>query len=193
VETSTMPNVPQDLMAQAREAKNAFDRGEYRDAEKSYEKMLLHAPNNVYILSNLGVVEFRQNKMKLAEEKFKKAIAVAPDDSFSHRTLGIVYYQQSKYDEAIQSLTKAIAITPKDPISHNYLGIGASAKGWQEAALKELETAIALDPNYADANFNLAVIYATMQPPNKELARKYYKRAVELGAEPDSALEQLVK
>ena len=31
------------------------------------------------------------------------------------------------------------------------------------------------------------------QPPNKELARKYYKQATDLGAEPDPGLEQLVK
>ncbi len=193
VETSTNPNVPDDLLGAARDAKDQFDRGQYRDAEKTYEQMLTKAPNNVYILSNLGVVDFRQNKMKLAEEKFKKAIAVAPGDSFSHRTLGIVYYQEGKYDQAVTALTAAVAITPKDAIAHNYLGITASQKGWQEAALKELQTAIALDPNYADANFNLAVIYATMQPPNKEMASKYYKRAVGLGAEADTALEQLIK
>ncbi|MEA3188297.1 MAG: hypothetical protein QOD99_2127 [Chthoniobacter sp.] len=193
VETAPNPNVPAALLTQAHDAKDVFERGQYRDAEKIYERMLTQAPNNVYILSNLGVVEFRQNKMKLAEEKFKKAIAIAPEDSFSHRTLGIVYYQQGKYDEAVQSLTKAVALNSKDAIAHNYLGITASQKSWQEAALKELETAIALDPSYADANFNLAVIYATMKPPNKELAQKYYKRAIELGAEPDAALEQLIK
>lgn len=193
VETSPNPNVPAELVAPARDAKDAYERGDYRTAEKAYEKMLLTAPNNVYILSNLGVVEYRQGKVKLAEEKLKKAIVVAPDDAFSYRTLGIVYYSESKYDEAVQALTKTIAINQKDSIAHNYLGITASQKGWQEAALKELETAIALDSKYADAYFNLAVIYATMQPSNKEEARKYYKRAIELGSDPDSALEQLIK
>ena len=59
--------------------------------------------------------------------------------------------------------------------------------------MKELETAIDLDPNYGDACFNLAVVYAMQSPPNKDLARKYYKRATDLGAEPDAGLEQLVK
>lgn len=193
VETTITPTVPDDLIPQARAAKEAFERGLYREAEKGYEKMLSKAPNNVYILSNLGVVRFRAGKMKLAEEAFKKAIAVAPEDTFSHCTLGIVYYQQGKYDEAITALTKALALNPKYAVAHNYLGITASQKGWQEAALKELETAISLDPNYADACFNIAVIYATQQPPNKELARKHYKRATDLGAEPDAALEQLIK
>jgi tetratricopeptide (TPR) repeat protein len=187
------PMVPPELLDDAKSAKDAFERGEYREAEKIYERMLTQAPNNVYILSNLGVVYFRNEKWKLAEESLKKAIAVAPEDTFSHCTLGIVYYQEKRYDDAINSLTRALAINPKYAVAHNYLGITASQKGWQEAALKELETAIDLDPNYGDACFNLAVVYAMQQPPNKEMARKYYQRAIADGAEPDSGLEQLVK
>ena len=185
--------VPPDLMDDARDAKDAFERTEYRDAERIYEKMLTKAPNNVYILSNLGVVYFRDEKWKLAEESLKKAIAVAPEDAFSHCTLGIVYYQEKRYDDAVNSLTRALAINPKYAVAHNYLGITASQKGWQDAALKELETATDLDPSYADAYFNLAVVYAMQQPPNKQMAGKYYKRATDLGAEPDASLEQLVK
>jgi Flp pilus assembly protein TadD/predicted nucleic acid-binding Zn-ribbon protein len=190
--------VPVDMMEDAHAAKEAFDRAKYPEAEKRYVKMLAKAPNNVYILSNLGVVYFRNQKWNLAEESLKKAIAVAPEDVFSWCTLGIVYYQEgqhdkARYDDAIDALTKAIAINPKYAVAHNYLGIAASQKGWQEAALKELETAIDIDPNYADACFNLAVVYAMEQPPNKDMARKYYRRAIDLGAEPDAALEQLLK
>jgi Flp pilus assembly protein TadD/predicted nucleic acid-binding Zn-ribbon protein len=187
------PMVPPDLENDARDAKDAFERADYHSAEKIYEQMLAQAPNNVYILSNLGVVYFRNEKWKLSEESLQKAIAVAPEDVFSHTTLGIVYYQEKRYDDAINSLTRALTINPKYAVAHNYLGITASQKGWQEAAIKELETAIDIDPNYADANFNLAVVYAMQQPPNKELAAKYYHRAVDLGAEPDAGLEQLIK
>ena len=193
VKTAPEPAVPPELIGLAREAKDQFERGNYREAEKIYQKALAKAPNNLYILSNQGVVYFRGQKYKLAEEAFKKAIAIAPEDDFSHCTLGIVYYSQGKLDEAINELTKALAINPKNATAHNYLGITASQKGWQEAAMKELETATALDPNYADAHFNLAVVFATITPPNKEGARQHYKRATELGAEPDSALEQMLK
>lgn len=190
---SAVMNLPPELAADARQGKDEFDKGNYRDAERLYEKVLAKAPNNLYTLSNLGVVYFRANKFKRAEEMFKKAIAIAPEDGFSHCTLGIVYYSQQKYDEAVNELTKALAINPKNATAHNYLGITASQKGWQEAAQKELETATTLDPTYADAHFNLAVVFATQQPPNKENARRCYKRATELGAEPDSALEQMLK
>ncbi len=190
---SGTPAVPPELLPLARDAKEQFDKGNYREAEKTYEKILLKAPKNLYILSNLGVVLFRAQKLVRAEEAFKKAIAIAPEDAFSRCTLGIVFYSQGKLDDAVTELTKALAINPKNATAHNYLGITASQKGWQDAAQKELETAVVIDPNYADAHFNLAVVFATMQPPNKEKARLHYKRAIELGAEPDNNLEQLVK
>jgi tetratricopeptide (TPR) repeat protein len=193
VETAQTPNVPEELVPLAKEARELFDRSKYREAEKVYEKMQAKAPENIYILSNLGVVRFRSGKLRLAEEAFQKALAIDPNDSFSRCTLGIVFYQQGKYDEAIEELTRALAVDPKNATAHNYLGITASQKGWPEAAQKEMETAIQLDPNYADAYFNLSVIHATSQPPDRGEAKRYYEKALSLGAKPDPALENLLK
>ena len=73
------PAMPAEILVVAREAKGQFERAKYRDAEKTYLKAQAKAPNNVYMLSNLGVTQFRQQKYKLAEESFKKAIANAPE------------------------------------------------------------------------------------------------------------------
>lgn len=186
------PNVPDDLVPLAREAKEHFEKGKYRTAEKVYQQILTKSPNNLYSLSNLGVVYFRTGKLKAAELTLKKAVLLAPKDEFSRTTLGIVYYRQSKFDDALNELTKALAINPKSATAHNYLGITASQKGWQEAAEKEMLEAIANNPDYADAHFNLAVIYATAQPPSKELAKRYYAKATSLGADPDPSLEKLL-
>ncbi|MEY2545823.1 MAG: hypothetical protein QOG48_940 [Verrucomicrobiota bacterium] len=187
------PNVPDDLQGMARDAKENFDKGRYRTAEKLYQELLTKSPNNLYAVSNLGVVYFRTGKLKAAELTLKKAIALSPKDEFSHTTLGIVYYRQSKFDDALTELTRALAINPKSATAHNYLGITASQKGWQEAAEKEMLEAIADNPDYADAHFNLAVIYATASPPAKELAKRHYTRATTLGAQPDPTLEKLLR
>jgi Flp pilus assembly protein TadD/predicted nucleic acid-binding Zn-ribbon protein len=186
------PSVPDNLVSMAREAKESFDRGKYRSAEKKYQEILTKSPNNLYSLSNLGVVYFRTGRLKAAELTLKKAVAIAPRDEFSHTTLGIVYYRQAKFDDALTELTRALGINPKSATAHNYLGITASQKGWQEAAEKEMLEAIANNPDYADAHFNLAVIYATAQPPAKELAKRHYARATSLGAQPDPSLEKLL-
>ena len=187
------PNIPAEFLPLARDGKDLFERGDYRAAEKIYEKILAKVPNNLYVLSNLGVVRFRANKLKGAEEVLLKATKLAPEDGFSQCTLGIVYYTEQKLDAAVDALSKALAINPKDATAHNYLGITSAGKGWQGSAQKELESAVAINPEYADAHFNLAVIFATQTPPDKENGRKYYKRSIELGAEPDHSLEAILK
>ena len=187
------PEVPAELLPLAREAKASFDQGKFKEAEKQYQEILTKSPNNIYSLSNLGVVLFRNGKLKAAELTLKKAIAIEPTDEFTHTTLGIVYYQQSKFDDALSELTKSLAINPKSATAHNYLGITASQKGWQEAAEKEMLAAVEENPNYADAHFNLAVIYSTSQPPAKELARRHYNKALALGAAPDATLDKLLR
>jgi tetratricopeptide (TPR) repeat protein len=192
VETTFTPGVPEELVPLAREAKQNFDTGKFRASEKQYEQILAKSPNNLYALSNLGAVYFRTGRLKAAELTLKKAVTLAPKDEFSRRTLGIVYYRQAKYDEAVTELTKALAINPKSFIAHNYLGITASEKGWQEAAEKEMLEAIAANPEYVDAHYNLAVIYATNKPPAKELAKRHYSKAMELGAQANPSLENLI-
>ncbi len=187
------PDVPDELVPVARSAKKNFESGKFRSAEKQYQEILTKSPNNLYSLSNLGVVYFRTGRFKAAELTLKKAVTVSPRDEFAHTTLGIVYYRQSKFDAALTELTKSLAINPKSATAHNYLGITASQKGWQEAAEKELLEAISDDPQYADAHFNLAVIYATAQPPAREMAKQHYAKATALGAEPDTSLEKLLR
>ena len=106
---------------------------------------------------------------------------------------GLFTIARAKYDDAVTELTKALGINPKSATAHNYLGITASQKGWQEAAEKEMLDAIAANPDYADAHFNLAVVYATNQPPAKEQAKLHYVKATKLGAQPDPALEKLLR
>src|SRR6476619_7051886 len=190
---TTAPAVPDELAPLARDAKDNFENGKYRAAEKKYQEILTKAPNNLYSLCNLGVVYFRTGKWKAAELTLKKAVALSPKDEFAHTTLGIVYYRQSKFDDAITELTTALGINPKSATAHNYLGITASQKGWAEAAEKEMLDALAVNPDYADAHFNLAVVYATGQPPAKEQAKLHYVKATSLGAQPDPALEKLLR
>ena len=157
VKTSPEPVVPLELIGLAREAKDQYERGNYREAEKIYQKALTKAPNNLYLLSNLGVVYFRGQKYKLAEETFKRAITIAPGDDFSHCTLGIVYYSEGKFDEAINELTKALAINPKNATAHNYLGMAAAKNGWTDVARKEIQTLQALDPTVNDSTYRRSV------------------------------------
>jgi Flp pilus assembly protein TadD len=175
------------------EAKDRFDKGDFTVAEKLYKEVLEASPGNAFVLSNLGVSQFRAKRFAEAEDTLRKALELVPEDAFSRSTLGIVYYTQGKLDKAVDELTQSVAINPSNAVAHNYLGIAASRKGWQENARKELETAAELDPTYADAYFNLAVVCASQKPADKEAARAAYKKATALGAAADARLEELIR
>jgi tetratricopeptide (TPR) repeat protein len=190
---SASSELPPELQALAQEGQKQSAAGQFPQAEKIFREILAKAPGHVPTIVSLGVVLFRSQKLKLAEEQFQKAIALSPDDAFSHTTLGIIHYTQGKYDDAVSDLKKAIDLNPKNATAHNYLGITASQRGWMDVARKELDLATNLDPDYADAHFNLAVLLATVTPPDKENSLFHYQRALKLGAAPDVALEGLLK
>jgi Tfp pilus assembly protein PilF len=53
-----------------------------------------------------------------------------------------------------------------------------------------LRKAVQLQPGYADAQYNLAVVYATQQPPATELARWHYQKALAVGHPRNPDLEK---
>lgn len=193
VDYSSRPRIPAEFKETAEEAKQLFSQGRFDESAAKYTEILNMYPESLYAISNLAVVRFQQANYPDTEELLKTAVKLAPQDAFSHSILGISLYQQGKYDEAVQFLSRAAALDPNDPKTRNYLGIAASQKGWQEAAEQECRKAIELDPQYGDAHFNLAVIYATQKPPARELARRHYNRALELGVPRDAQLEKIIR
>jgi len=189
---SEKPRIPEEFKDTAARATSLYTEKKFDEAAAAYQEILNKYPQSIYALSNLGVVRFQQQKYPEAEKALREAIRVAPNDAFSHSVLGIVLVQQEKYDDAIQILSRAVALDPNDAKTRNYLGISSSRKGLQEAAEQECRKAIELDDSYGDAHFNLAVIYATQMPPAKELAKRHYNRALELGVPKDEELEKLL-
>ena len=186
------PRIPEEFKDTAAKATALYNEKKFDEAAAAYQEILNKYPQSIYALSNLGVVRFQQQKYPEAEKALREAVRVAPNDAFSHSVLGIVLVQQEKYDDAIQVLSRAVALDPNDAKTRNYLGISSSRKGLQEAAEQECRKAIELDESYGDAHFNLAVIYATQTPPAKELAKRHYNRALELGVPKDEELEKLL-
>jgi len=186
------PRIPDEFKETAAKATAFYNEKKFDEAAAAYQQILDKYPQSIYALSNLGVVRFQQQKYPEAEKVLREAVRVAPNDSFSHSVLGIVLVQQEKYDDAIQILSRAVALDPNDAKTRNYLGISSSRKGLAEAAEQECRKAIELDDSYGDAHFNLAVIYATQNPPAKELAKRHYNRALELGVPKDQELEKLL-
>jgi Flp pilus assembly protein TadD len=190
---STKARLPDDMRDTAQQAADLFKMQRYDEAADKYQTIIEKYPDSLYAWSNLGVVRFQQGKLPEALKALQQAVKLSPTDAFSYSNLGIVYYQLGQYENAISALERALALDPSNAMAHNYLGCACSQKGWQEVAEKEFTKAIELNDNFADAHFNLALIYATEKPPSLEMARRHYKRALELGIQPNPQLEKLLR
>jgi tetratricopeptide (TPR) repeat protein len=190
---SNKPRLPDDMRDTAQQAADLFKMQRYDEAADKYQSIIEKYPDSLYAWSNLGVVRFQQGKLPEALKALQQAVKLSPTDAFSYSNLGIVYYQLGQFENAISALERALALDPNNAMSHNYLGCACSQKGWQEVAEKEFTKAIELNDSFGDAHFNLALIYATEKPPSLEMARRHYKRALELGIQPDPRLEKLLQ
>jgi len=186
----SLPDATRDMVDQARKL---FSQGRFADAEKLYQQIVDTAPNNYFALSNLGVTQIQVRKLSAAEVALKKAIEINPKDAFAATNLGIVYCKQGRFDEAIASLLEAVANDDKDHIAWNYLGICYGEQGLKGKAEEAFKRSIEIRPDYPDAHFNLAVLYATTEPPSIDAARLHYKKAVSLGSPADPSLEKLLQ
>ena len=175
------------------EARDQFVRGNFAGAEELYQKFVELQPNNVVALANLGVSQFRQGKLTAAQLALEKALAVDPKDSFTLTTLGAVMIEQNRIEDAIGYLERANTSKADDAITLNYLGVASSQIGQFGKAEQSLRRAITVNPEYAEAHFNLAVIYATAKPPSIALAKRHYEKALELGSTPDKRLASMLQ
>jgi Flp pilus assembly protein TadD len=105
--TAAEPSIPTAQLEVAQQARDSFEKGDYRAAERHYEQLLLALPDNLLVLSNLGVVRFRVGKYKAAVEVLVRATKLAPNDAFAHRMLGIIYSTEGKHDAARAELERA--------------------------------------------------------------------------------------
>jgi len=172
------------------EARETFVNANFSKAEELYQTLVERRPDNVDALANLGLAQFRQGKLAAAQLALERAIKADPSNVFSLTTLGAVMIEQNRIDDAIGYLERANETQADNPITLNYLGVASSQLGQFGKAEQCLRRAITVKPEYAEAHFNLAVIYATAKPPSIALAKRHYNKALELGASPDKRLTE---
>lgn len=186
-EAGKLPPLTNEL---AQRAAAAVSKKDWKSARKAYEEMVEADPGNAPALANLGAVEYQLKEYESAIGHLEQALAAKPGLAQTWLTLGMVHYERDDPLRALSALSRAVAEKPDDPRAHNHLAAAAKALGWLGAAESELQRALDLDPQYAEAHFNLALIYLERRPPGVELARRHYLRAVELGTPRDDLVEK---
>jgi tetratricopeptide (TPR) repeat protein len=192
-----LPPAPEGIEALGPESRKLVDEARdmmklrrFTDAERIYGRIVDSAPDNHFALSNLAVTQIQSGKLSAAQVALEKALKLKPGDVFASVNLANVLCRQARYADAVELLKEVLKNDPQNAVAHNYMAIALGRQGNTAEAEEFFQRSILLDGRYPNAHFNLAVMYAASEPPALELAKKHYERAKELGAEPDSTLEQ---
>jgi tetratricopeptide (TPR) repeat protein len=188
----SMKDLPPGAGALMTEAARAMMERDYTKAAEKYQEILHQDENNVYVLAHLANAQFTMNQLAECEKTVQRALGLDPEDAASLYFMGLLRYRQEKLDEAFDYLSRSASYNPTNADTQNNLGCVLAKKGLRSAAETAFRKALAAEPDYLEAHFNLAFIYAQAKPPSLELARWHYKRAVELGHEKSPQLEKLL-
>ncbi|MBN1634248.1 MAG: tetratricopeptide repeat protein [Ignavibacteria bacterium] len=157
-----------------------------------YERALETEPENVSLLSTLGLVYNTLKRYVESESMYEKALKISPDDPL---VLNNYAYNLSvrgvKLDKALQMAKRAIQ---KDPKNANFL----DTIGWIYFKLGEYEFAedyilrsLKINSGSAVVNDHLGDVYEAMK--DKTNALKYWQKAYELSPNSHNIKEKIEK
>ena len=184
---------PESIEARYKLGIMALSKNDSVAAASDFAKVLEWNDSHLGALVNLGWIAQRRQEWADSESFMRRAVAVAPENPAVWLGLGLAVLEQSKLDAAVAAFAQVVALDPKSARGHRFFGLALGRRGWLQAAEEELRRSLEIEPDDAGAHFNLAVFYLRRKPVAVELARRHYYRALDLGFEPDPALEESLK
>ena len=163
------------------------------DAEKKLLDILRQDEKNSYVLVRLAGVQMELNRLPEAEQTLNRALAVDSQDPVGLYLLGRLKFQQEQYDAALDSLSMAAKILPDEARTQYFLGKVLLQKGMRAQGETALRRAVNLRPGWGEAHYSLAMVYATAQPPFKELAQWHYQKALAGGYPRNQDFERMLE
>jgi tetratricopeptide (TPR) repeat protein len=170
------------------EASSLLNEGQFAEAEKKYQRIVDVSPGNHFALSSLAFAQIKAGNLR-SSCCFLKKFSLKPGDISASVNLSKIHCRQGRFDNAIALLNQVVEADSKNAEAYNFLAF-ALGKGEAAKAEEALRRSLAINPDYPNANFNLAVMYANSEPPSLQLAKKHYEKAKSLGADPDPVLER---
>jgi tetratricopeptide (TPR) repeat protein len=106
---------------------------------------------------------------------------------------GIALIRLQRYSEAASGLIEIAKQNPRNPEVNATLGAAMMGAGFYDEAREALQMALKLDKNLPECHYNLAQLYAFVEPINVRLARRHYRNARDLGLAADPQLESALR
>ena len=162
---------PANTQAHFNLATSYFALQQFDEAIKEAGATLAIAPYYTRAEELLGSIFFQRKEYDQARAHFTSILMFAPDDYAAHFNLGVLAIMESQLEEGEKQLRLALRAYPQSAAAHNAWGSLCFRRGDLEAARLEFVKSIQLEHNFAQAHYNLALVFLK-QMKNDEAARE---------------------
>ncbi len=128
-------------------SQNLMKQQKYKEAEKSYEKLLNIEPNFSKAWEGLAESKIMQGDFEISIEYLNNAIILNSNISTHYSIRALVNYYLNLFDKAIKDATLANSIDPKDTLALIVLGAIKSFEGDMVTSNNYYEEAIQISPD----------------------------------------------
>ncbi len=124
-----------------------FEKKEYDEAIKYFNKAYEIKKDDYEVLANLGNVYAAKKDYENAVKYLKEAYAIKKDDYRIPQALAEVLYEKKSYREALKYINEAIKLKGDDPALYRIRAAIYKAMGKKRKALRDLKKAMSLEKN----------------------------------------------
>ena len=171
-------NEDQEIAELFKTAKDHFNKGDYDQAIKDYDKAIELKPNYSDAYYNRGIAYDNKGNYDQAIKDYNKAIELNPNHTNAYNNRGLTYDKKGDYNQAIKDYSKAIELKPNYSDAYNNRGNAYYNKGDHDQAIKDYNKAIDLNTNYENAYYNRGVAYGNKG--NYDQAIKDFEKALKI-------------
>ena len=133
--------------------------GKLSDAEGLYKTLLSYFPNQVEILTTLGILLLQQGRSETGFQHLKKSLSLNPNQPAALYNMAVELQKLARLDEALACYNQTLKLNPQDiNVLINHGNTLKDLKQYKEA-IASFESALALEPNIPSAHWNKALTH----------------------------------
>ena len=153
-------------------------RGNFKNAEILYKKILKLNPNHLRANFFLGTLLIQMKDFYSAKKNFLKVILINPDHFYSYNHLGIIYKELKIFNKAKEYFNTAISLNKNYADGYYNLGLLFQDLEDYKNAKKYYQKTIQLNPKYGAAYNNLGNIFSIFRKTKEAII--FFKKATEI-------------
>ena len=136
-------------------AEALFGAERFGEAIAHYRQYLGVRPDDIAVLTRLGVSLIENDELENAIPVFRRAAESDPTNADAQRNLASVLYDHRDFEDALVPAQQAVALQPSDADAHVLLGRLLALLGRLDEARSHFEQSLQIDPAHAEAREDL--------------------------------------